>query len=270
MRRGQRWAWGFAALAVFTAIIGAFAFWDWIEFQRSFERLGKNQQGYLEYRHIETQIVFVRLPAARVRMGLSCDELKLVPDEFSAWGGFEDLHAERHASVDEFLIAKYEVTSSTWRRFTGVLPSRFPGDESPVEQVSWRECDEFCRRFGFLLPTEVQWECACRAGTDEPFAFGESIHSDLVNFDGNGGQGYMRGKTVSVSEMPPNAFGIHSMHGNVAEWCRDAIDSKEHQRVMRGGSWSSEGWRCLSGHRKPAYWEDKRDDCGFRPVFEMP
>jgi formylglycine-generating enzyme required for sulfatase activity len=153
------------------------------------------------------------------------------------------------------------VTQAQWQAVMGYNPSYFKGDDRPVEKVSWGDCQEFClihlaARDGkrYRLPTEAEWEYACRAGTTTPFSFGETISTDQANYDGNytygkGKKGTYRQQTTMVGSFPPNAWGLFDMQGNVWEWCQDGygpypLRGNEDPllkdglpRVLRGGSW---------------------------------
>ena len=144
----------------------------------------------------------------------------------------------------------------------GNNPSYFKGNDLPVEEVSWNDAKEFIRKLNrkegtdkYRLPTEAEWEYACRAGTTTPFSTGDCISTDQANYNGNYpgsgcSKGVYREKTVAVGSFAPNAWGIYDMHGNVWEWCDDwygdypashATDPKGPSsgsvRVLRGGSW---------------------------------
>lgn len=194
-------------------------------------------------------------------------------------------HPQRRVTLScGFWLGKYEVTQAQWEEVMGKNPSHFMGDgRLPVEQVSWYDCQKFIAILnsmvmggGFRLPTEAEWEYACRAGTTTPFYFGEILSTDHANYDcnssyGNGPKGVYRKKTMSVGSFPANAWGLHDMHGNVWEWCEDywhycyadapvsssAWDSPQgFYRVIRGGSWLSHPRFCRSAYR-----------CRFTPRF---
>jgi len=192
---------------------------------------------------------------------------------------------QHNVNVDPFFMGKYEVTQAQWRAVAGLPkvkidlnpnPSEFKGDDLPVETVSWDDAIEFCARLSRLtgrnyrLPSEAEWEYACRAGTTTPFYFGETVTPDLVNYNGNysydsAPKGIDRGKTTVVGSFPPNTFGLYDMHGNVDEWCEDiwhanyngaptdgsAWERGEYStnRVCRGGSWRFIAVYCRSAHR---------------------
>jgi sulfatase modifying factor 1 len=173
-----------------------------------------------------------------------------------------------------FWLGATTVTQALWQAVTGENPSHFKGEQRPVENVSWNDAQQFVNQLNkkvhgleLELPTEAQWEYACRAGTTTPFFFGENISTDQVNYDGNhpyadGEQGGYREETVDVKVLPCNDWGLYQMHGNVWEWCQDwlgeypvepVIDpfgpNTGRNRVCRGGSWYSSGWYCRSASR---------------------
>ncbi|MBP8132619.1 MAG: SUMF1/EgtB/PvdO family nonheme iron enzyme [Candidatus Hydrogenedentes bacterium] len=180
-----------------------------------------------------------------------------------------------------FWMGKYEVMQGQWERLMGSNPSSFKGDPRlPVENVSLEDCQEFIEKLnqriaggGFRLPTEAEWEYACRAGTTTPFHFGNTISAEQVNYDadevyGNGQKGVSRRKTVMVAQFPANAWGLHDMHGNVCEWCGDWYGEYPSigLRVLRGGSWGSDPGGCRSANRFGGNPENRDDDYGFRVV----
>jgi formylglycine-generating enzyme required for sulfatase activity len=178
-----------------------------------------------------------------------------------------------------FWLGIYPVTQAQWQLVMGSNPSLFKGDNRPVEMVSWDDCQEFCRKLGekkgkrFRLPTEAEWEYACRAGTTTPFHFGDTLSTERANYDGNftygkGKEGTCREQTTPVGSFLANAWGLFDMHGNVWEWCEDlyapydrsdvtdpvagalsAVHVKKGSRVLRGGCWCSRPGICRSAFR---------------------
>ncbi len=251
-------------------------FWDHILFLQEFDSLGRNPRGYREYRHEETGIIFVSLPGGTFLMGS--------PEDEEGHQGHEGPVHE--VTLSPFMIAKYEVTQRQWEAVMGVgsNPSVYKGDSQPVEAVSWDDCQEFCKKVGLFLPTEAQWEYACRAGTTSPYA-GSGDLDDMGWYRDNSdtGNGF---KTHPVGEKQANQFGIHDMHGNVFEWCEDVYDgtfySKDvpgfdplslagsEARVERGGGWSGSARLSRSARRSgsPPAW--RSDRLGLRPAFPSP
>ena len=208
-------------------------------------------------------------------------------------------------------MGQYPVTQAQWREVTNYPkvnqdlksnPSHFKGDDLPVEQVSWHDAEEFCQRlsqktgYDYRLPTEAEWEYACRAGTTTPFHFGMSITTDLANYRGKdreeygwsgsygeGPKGEYREKTTPVDHFKVvNLFGLADMHGNVWEWCQDhwhenyegaptdgsawLTENENQNRVLRGGSWSSSPKYCRSAFRFINYPDLRDSDIGFRLI----
>ncbi|MBN2718839.1 MAG: formylglycine-generating enzyme family protein, partial [Deltaproteobacteria bacterium] len=132
-----------------------------------------------------------------------------------------------------FWLADTACTQELWEAVMGVNPSRFKGEKRPVEKVSWDDCQEFVARINkanpelnLALPTEAQWEYACRAETETPFSCGDNITPEQVNYNGDypypgGEKGKKRVETVKVKSLPANPWGLYEMHGNVYEWCAD-------------------------------------------------
>jgi formylglycine-generating enzyme required for sulfatase activity len=214
-----------------------------------------------------------------------------------------------------FWIGKYEVTQGNWRRIIGKLPGELTlelpeGGDYPVGNVNFTEAESFCANLTELghqageipkewlcrLPTEAQWEYACRAGTTTATAFGDTLSSKQANFRGkpyNGAvAGPSLGRAAKVGSYPANAWGLHDMHGNTFEWCRDWYHAKlpggldpdlysakasatksEHgdlSRVRRGGCWADDGWPCRSAFRLRFEAERRYDHIGFRVVIMQP
>ena len=155
---------------------------------------------------------------------------------------------QHKVTVKPFLMGKYPITQAQWIAVMGKNPSHFKGDNRPVENVSWHDCVKFCKRLfdktgkAYRLPSESEWEYACRAGTTTPFYFGETITTDLANYDGNytyasGPKGVYRSQTTDVGSFPPNAFGLYDMHGNVWEWCADLRHDNYDGAPTDGSAW---------------------------------
>ncbi|NJM95844.1 MAG: SUMF1/EgtB/PvdO family nonheme iron enzyme [Phormidesmis sp. RL_2_1] len=236
------------------------------------------------------ELELVALPAGTFHMG-------------SASGQGDDGERPQHqVSVPPFLIGKYPVTQAQWRvvsTFERVdidltpYPSAFEGDNRPVEQVTWDDAIEFCKRLSkqtnrtYRLPSEAEWEYACRAGTATPFHFGETLTSELANYDanytyGSGPKGKYRQHTTDVGSFPANAFGLYDMHGNLWEWCEDhwhpnyegaptdgsawKTTDTNASRLLRGGSWSSNPDYCRSANRGRVARVNRGNYIGFRVV----
>ena len=191
---------------------GAFCSW---EIPAGLIPQGLNEQGFEEFVHADTGILLVLLPGGDFLMG--------TPEgEEGRWYDEGPLHT---ASLSAFLVGKYEVTQAEWEGVLGTNPSFFQGEalpdgvdsaNLPVEQVSWDDVREFTALSGLSLPSEAQWEYACRAGTFTMFPWGKAIGSTHANYNGSG-----IGETTEGGQYPPNAWGFHDMIGNVAEWCAD-------------------------------------------------
>ena len=167
-------------------------------------------------------------------------------------------------TLSPFLIAKYEVSQAVWKRVMGASPSEFKGDARPVEQVSWDDCQEFCEKTGLSLPTEAQWEYACRAGKAGAFA-GTGELDDMGWHEGDSS-----GTTQPIGEKLPNDFGLHDMHGNVSEWCEDWYQADSERRVLRGGGWHNAARFCRSACRGRFFPSTPGIVVGFRPSWSSP
>jgi len=176
--------------------------------------------------------------------------------------------------VAGFWIAKHPVSRAQWTAVMGNDPSESStGPDCPVDSVSWDDAQKFCKKTGLRLPSEKEWEYACRAGTTTDFAVGEgvSLNSQLANFDGRypWGDGVSkfnwayRERTLPEGSFPPNAWGLHDMHGQLWEWCEDELPGGG--RVLRGGSWINLGRLAASGRRLGFVPGDRDDGLGFRP-----
>ncbi|MDJ0798283.1 MAG: SUMF1/EgtB/PvdO family nonheme iron enzyme [Calothrix sp. MO_167.B12] len=241
-------------------------------------------------------IEMVAIPGGTFEMGSPENEPKRYDSE----------SPQHTVTVEPFFISKYPITQAQWR-FVAQLsqvnqeikpePSNFKGNNRPVEQVSWYDAVEFCARLSlytgriYSLPSEAEWEYACRADTTTPFHFGENITGDLANYYAKATyadepKGEYRGKTTSVGQFSPNAFGLYDMHGNVWEWCLDhwhnnykdaptdgsawieveTSDNENRFRVLRGGSWLSTPENCRCAYRLRRNPDDAFSNVGLRVV----
>ncbi|MCH2048763.1 MAG: SUMF1/EgtB/PvdO family nonheme iron enzyme [Trichodesmium sp. ALOHA_ZT_67] len=197
-------------------------------------------------------------------------------------------YGQKLVKVEEFWMSQYQITQEQWDAVANLekigteldgSPSNWKGKKLPVEKVTWSEAQEFCRRLSkktgeqFRLPTKEEWEYACRAGTTTPFYFGETITSELANFNGrethaNEPQGAYRERTTDVGIFPPNAFGLYDMHGNVSEWCNDNFDGDKDIKVIRGGYYQDSPSSCRSAFRSSS--RSYGAGTGFRIVIVPP
>ena len=247
-------------------------------------------------------IRFRRNPAGSFQMGSPSSEQKRDDDE-----------RQHHVTLSRaFFLGVTEVTQAQWRTVMENNPSSFGGDDLPVEKVSWLDAVEFCNRLsrreglqpayrisgddvswnesadGYRLPTEAEWEYACRAGTTTPFSFGQNITPNQVNYDGNhpyrsGLRARYRQRTVEAGSLPANDWGLHEMHGNVWEWCWDwygyysssfGTDPTGLQsgsfRATRGGACYSNAQFCRSANRNRIAPVKRHNDLGFRLAKSAP
>jgi formylglycine-generating enzyme required for sulfatase activity len=248
-----------------------------------------------------TNLDMILIPGGIFQMGSPENEIDRYPDE-----------SPQHAvTISSFFMGKYPITQAQWRVVANLPkvnqeissePSHFSGDNLPVEQVSWFEAEEFCARLSritkrtYRLPSEAEWEYACRAGTNTPFHFGETITTDLANYrgvDNNdwsgsyglGPKGIFRKETTTVGTFFPNTFGLYDMHGSIWEWCLDHkhddyrnaptdgsawidLDADQNAiRMLRGGSWIVIPRNCRSACRNNISTPDFRNYIiGFRVV----
>ena len=247
---------------------------------------------------------FIRIDGGSFTIGSPVNEL-----------GRNSNEAQRQVNLSPFYLAKYEVTQADYEALTGTNPSYFKGANLPVEKVSWFDAIEYCNKLsekerltpayiidkgqnpndpsrwkvtwnrnanGYRLPTEAEWEYACRGGTTSQFNTGNTITSDEANFDGtrpynNNPKSSYRQKTIPVGSLAPNSLGLFDMHGNVGEWCWDwnavyangELSDPEgaetgSYRVFRGGGWNSSGQFLRSACRSGNAPSSKGDFLGFR------
>lgn len=248
-----------------------------------------------------SSIPFCYCPAGRFIMGSPSNEDERRPGEDQV----------QVTLTRGFWMAKLETTQGDWLRVMGKLPGELTkelpsGDEYPVGNVNFAEAEAYCRKltemahqtkqlpadWEFRLPTEAQWEYACRAGTTTATAFGDSLSSTQANFRGKpyhgGAVGPIVGMAAHVGQYPANAWGLCDMHGNIYEWCRDwyharlpgGVDPDLHDaeatatpsehgdksRCRRGGCWCDDGWACRSAFRLRFEPQRRYDHIGFRVV----
>ncbi len=237
-------------------------------------------------------------------------DLRMIPIEAGVFNmgsddGIDNEKPIHRVKLDGFKISATLVTQAQYEKIMGVNPSHFKGDGHkgeaglPVEKVSWNDAMVFCEQLTklskgkgrFTLPTEAQWEYACRAGTTTEFNTGDNLTTDQANYNGNypyknNQKGKYLEKTTPVDRYPANAWGIYDMHGNVWEWCLDWYDEKYYEkcnekgvvenpqgpdggsdRVLRGGGWNISEHYCRSAYRGYSSPGSRGDGIGFRLVF---
>ena len=219
------------------------------------------------------ELELVLIPAGRFRMG----------DQ----AGRDERFGRQWVRITKpFYIGKHEVTQEVWQKVMGTNPSYFRGAKNPVDTVSWDDCQEFLKKLNglgkgpgwFRLPTEAEWEWACRAGTKTQFCFGdeESGLSDYGWYAGNSGD-----RTHPVAAKKPNAWGLYDCHGNMWEWCEDWYDEYTHGwrpkadptgpvigalRMHRSGSWAEAAMHCWSASRGATSPGNRNEAYGFRVI----
>jgi formylglycine-generating enzyme required for sulfatase activity len=271
-----------------------------------FAGAGPIQQGAQDRNKMITNAIGMKLtliPAGKFLMGSPMNEPERDTDE-----------GQHEVKITKpFYLGIHEVSQREWERVMPKNPSVFHpknggSPEHPVEQVLWGEAVEFCKKLSDLpeekragrayrLPTEAEWEYACRAGTQTIFHFGNRLASNQANFNGRfpyGGaeEGPYLQKTAKVGSYQPNAFGLYDMHGNVAEWCSDWYDPDYYvhspkedphgpsqgvvptgfggfYQVVRGGSWLDEGRGCRAAYRFRFMPSDRYRLVGFRVACEL-
>jgi formylglycine-generating enzyme required for sulfatase activity len=213
------------------------------------ERLQKTARSHFVDLGEGVKLELVAIPGGQFQMGSPNDEKGRDSDEGPV----------RTVTVPPLLMSRYPITVAQWRRVAGSFPavlnpklnadpSRWKGATGPVEQVSWFDAMEFCARLSkatnrlYRLPSEAEWEYGCRAGTQTPFAFGETLTTELANYHGNDTyadepKGGWRKCTTPVGQFPPNGFGLQDMHGNVWEWCLDDWHKNYQGAPVDGRPW---------------------------------
>ncbi|MEI7983465.1 MAG: formylglycine-generating enzyme family protein [Bacteroidota bacterium] len=203
----------------------------------------------------------------------------------------ERFTVEKEITMNSFKMSKYAITFDQYDLFCKATNRRKPWDEGwgrgnrPVINVYWKDAKDFADWMGCRLPTETEWEYACRAGTTTPFNTGEELTTSQANYDGKhpynkqpylkNDEGELRGQTLPVGSFQPNALGLYDMHGNVDEWCCTWIEDPNDypsytisNRVVRGGAFNSCAAGCRSANRFGIGPEFSRKDVGFRLVSQ--
>ncbi|MEM9266279.1 MAG: SUMF1/EgtB/PvdO family nonheme iron enzyme [Cyanobacteria bacterium P01_F01_bin.13] len=270
------------------------------------ETLQKGAEFFTEDLGNGIKLDMVRIPGGTFMMGAAKGEE----------GASDDEYPQHKVTVPEFWMGKFAITQEQWQAVAKLKkinrnlksdPANFKGAKRPIEQVSWEEAEEFCKRLSkksakkYTLPTEAQWEYACRAETGTPFHFGPTITTDSANYRGTdwqlsktysgaygkGPHGEFRETTTEVGSFAiANSFGLYDMHGNVWEWCLDhwhdnytgapldgnawTIDGNSSMRVLRGGSWYHTPVNCRSALRSRVRLDYRNSYIGFRVVCFPP
>ena len=281
----------------------------------------KREKGQVEYLTEDLgngiSLEMVTIPDGKFMMGTGEKEIKMLLEKFRSDKSMSDRfrreNPQHKVTIQSFLMSKYLITQAQWRRVAALPkvnwhlkddPSKFKGDNRPVEGVSWYDAVEFCARLNrfvegrfskytnkeYRLPSEAEWEYAARAGTTTPFHFGETITTELVNYDGSytyasAPKGEFRQQTTEIGSFLPNGFGLYDMHGNVWEWCQDTlhstykqapkdgsawVDNNHEVRMVRGGCWHCYPDYCRSAYRMDHVSKDGNDNIGFRVVCAAP
>jgi formylglycine-generating enzyme required for sulfatase activity len=249
----------------------------------------------------------VAIPGGTFLMGTEDEEIERLVKKFN-WEGFRRERPQHEVTVPPFFMGKYPITQAQWKAIASrtdlkvkqdldfkpaYFKDRPDSDRRPVEQVNWYDAIEFCARLSKLtvreyrLPSEAEWEYACRAGTTTPFYFGETITGELANYNASNTyadepNGEYRNETTPVGQFPPNAFGLYDMHGNVREWCADTWhdnydgaptdgsvwieNGNDNRSPLRGGSWGYNPTYCRSAIRYDYYFRrvNRINNYGFR------
>jgi formylglycine-generating enzyme required for sulfatase activity len=265
-------------------------------------RTRKTRKYYIEDLGNGIQLEMIMIPGGTFMMGSPETEE----------GSRKNERPQHQVTIKAFCLGKYQVTQAQWKAVAAfpqvnkelkLDPSRFKGDNRPVEQVSWEDAVEFCDRLSrhtkrqYRLPSEAEWEYACRAGTKTPFHFGETITTNLANYQGtdneeykwsgsygSGPKGVYREETTAVGSFGvANNFGLYDMHGNVWEWCQDdwhsdyegaptdgsawlSSEESSDRKLLRGGSWSFNPGGCRSAYRSNSNLGNGNGNIGFRVV----
>ncbi|TRT87462.1 MAG: formylglycine-generating enzyme family protein [Microcystis aeruginosa Ma_OC_H_19870700_S124] len=262
----------------------------------------RRAEGIVEKLAEGVELELMEIPGGTFMMGTEDEEIERLVKKFG-WDGFRREKPSHRVTVSSFYMGRYPITQAQWQAIAATAkinidlktnPSKFKGDELPVESVNWYQATEFCKRLSretkreYRLPSEAEWEYACRAGTTTAFHFGETITADLANYRAtetyaDEPTGEYRGETTPVGYFQvANAFGLYDMHGNVWEWCADTwhnnyygaptdgsawIENGDDNRSpLRGGSWFSGPNLCRSAYRSNSSRRVNNYFFGFRVV----
>lgn len=256
----------------------------------------RQSQCFKEYLPNGRILEMVEIPTGSGRIGSPLEELARTMDE----------PEPQPVAFASFFMGKFPISQTQWAAVASLpqikhplapMPSMCQGPNKPVEQVSWLDAVEFCDRLSvasgrlYRLPTEAEWEYACRAGSTTPFHFGKTLRTDIANYRGvdwsrknragreffengrygRGPKGEYREETTDIGLFKfANAFGLHDLHGNVWEWCTNNTESAQtevsNERPLRGGSWQSSPKSCRSAARLLLPLTDRKEIAGFRVI----
>ena len=220
----------------------------------------KTARYYSEDLGNDITLEMIAIPGGTFTMGTEDEEIEKLVKKFG-WEGFRWERPQHRVTVSSFYMGRYPITQSQWKAIAATAkididletnPSSFKGDELPVESVNWYQATEFCKRLSretkreYRLPSEAEWEYACRAGTTAPFYFGETITGKFANYRASETyadepKGEYREEMTPVGQFPPNAFGLYDMHGNVWEWCADTWHDNYDGAPRDGSAWIEKG-----------------------------
>ncbi len=271
-----------------------------------------NFLGLLGWKKVKTEqkLTKVKYFTANIGNGVTIDFISIPGGKFfmgsppEEEGHLNSESPQHWVKIKPFYLSKYIITQAQWQVVMKNNPSYYTGLNRPVENVSWYDAMEFCEKLSkiiqrkgtsskkFRLPSEAEWEYACRGNTETTFHFGDYITTEFANYNceytySDEPRGTCRKQTSEVGSFPPNAFGLCDLHGNVWEWCADVwhnsyenapndgtvrneeIENNSIPRVVRGGSWNDHPWLCRSASRLCYGPEDRFNNLGFRVAISI-